>query len=71
MSGSRFLLDTNIVLHALKGNSGLVNLLHDQELYITRISQLELLSYPKITQAETRSISNFIAQMPLVELNSR
>lgn len=70
MSGSRFLLDTNIVLHALKGNEGLIKLLHDQDLYLTQISQLELLSYPKITEAETRSIQRFIAQMPIVEINA-
>ena len=70
MSGSRFLLDTNIVLHALKGNEGLINLLHDQDLYLTQISQLELLSYPKITEAETKSIARFIAQMPIVEINA-
>lgn len=70
MSGSRFLLDTNIVLHVLKGNEGLNNLLDDQDLYLTQISQLELLSYPKITEAETLSIQRFIAQMPIVEINA-
>jgi predicted nucleic acid-binding protein len=64
------MLDTNIVLHALKGNEGLINILHDQDLYLTQISQLELLSYPKITEAETLSIQRFIAQIPIVEFNA-
>ncbi|MBS1937825.1 MAG: type II toxin-antitoxin system VapC family toxin [Bacteroidetes bacterium] len=70
MSGSRFLLDTNIVLRVLNGNEGLNNLLDDQDLYLAQISQLELLSYPKITETETLSIQRFIAQMPIVEINA-
>ena len=69
MDGSKFLVDTNIVLYALKGDSALVDLIHDQDLYISFVTRIELLSYPKILEADVTLIEDFLAQVPVIESN--
>jgi len=67
MDGSRLLVDTNIVLYALKGDMALASMLDGQELYISFITRIELLSYPKIDAASVDLIERFLEQVPVIE----
>lgn len=69
MDGNRLLVDTNIVLDALQGDMALAKLLDGQNLYISFITRIELLSYPKIDQASIDLIEDFLEQVPVVESN--
>ncbi|MFZ1691714.1 MAG: type II toxin-antitoxin system VapC family toxin [Flavobacteriales bacterium] len=69
MDGNRLLVDTNIVHYALQGDMALAKLLDGQNLYISFITRIELLSYPKIDQASIDLIEDFLEQIPIVESN--
>ncbi|MBS1547258.1 MAG: type II toxin-antitoxin system VapC family toxin [Bacteroidetes bacterium] len=69
MAGSRLLVDTNIVLYALKGDMALAKMIDGQDLYISFITRIELLSYPKIDAPAIDLIENFLVQVPVVESN--
>jgi predicted nucleic acid-binding protein len=69
MDGNRWLLDTNIVLYVLKGDKALASLIDGQDLYISFITRIELLSYPKIDVASVELIERFLEQVPVVESN--
>lgn len=69
MDGSRLLVDTNIVLYALKGDRALVEMLHDQDLYVSFITRIELLSFPGIDGNAIDLIERFLAQVPVLESN--
>lgn len=43
MSGNNFLLDTNIVLYLLSGNTTVAEIIDGTQLYISFVTQLELL----------------------------
>ena len=45
MNGNKFLLDTNAVLYILGGDETLSDFLFEKELYISVITEMELLSY--------------------------
>jgi len=45
MSGNSFLLDTNAVLYVLNGDETLADFLFEKELYLSIISEMELLRY--------------------------
>ena len=68
MSGNRLLLDTNTILYVLNGNETLATFLNEKELYVSVITELELLSYKKITSKEIRVIANFLAQVNIVNI---
>lgn len=67
MNGNPFLvLDTNVVLYHL-GNR-LQKPLEKKQYAISIITEIELLSYPKIQAEEIKRIENFIAQTTVIEL---
>ena len=65
MNGNKFLLDTNTVLYVLAGDETLASFLNGKELYLSIISELELLSYKKITQKEIKAITAFLSEFKI------
>jgi len=69
MDGNRLLVDTNIVLYALQGDEALTDLIHGEDLFISFITRIELLSYPSIDKESIELIERFLRQVPVVESN--
>ena len=59
MNGNKILLDTNIILYLLEGNQELANLLNGMELYISVISEIELLGYQNISKEDMLKMKLF------------
>ena len=76
MSGSKYLLDTNIVIALLKGNEKLVAFLSDlinqkAKLFVSQITRIELLSFPSLTENETESIKEFLSNIEVVSITEQ
>ena len=69
MDGNRLLVDTNIILYALKGDMALTEMIDGQDLYISFITRIELLSFPKIDKQGVALIEHFLEQVPVIESN--
>ena len=65
MSGNSLLLDTNTVLYLLAGDETLANFLNGKILFISVISELELLSFKKLTQKEATTIKTFLSELKI------
>lgn len=65
----RILVDTNVIIYVLQGNHDLAQFLHSKYAFISVISELELLSFPKITKREEFVIQSFVGDMNLIALN--
>jgi predicted nucleic acid-binding protein len=66
MSGSEYLLDTNIVIGLLKGHIPALTLIEQAGLTldkaaVSQITRMELLGYPKLTDDEEQGIRRFLA----------
>ena len=48
MSGREILIDTNIALYFLKGDPEVIEILKDKSVFISFITEIELLSFPKL-----------------------
>ena len=70
MSGNKLFIDTNIVLYLLNGDQTLAQLLHEKQLYISFITELELLAYQGITEGEQKIIEDFVNQCKVITLNN-
>jgi len=68
MSGNKFLLDTNAILYILGGDEALSTLLYNERLYISVITEMELLSYKNITAREKQQIKNFLSDFVIVNI---
>ena len=74
MSGTKWLLDTNFVIGLLKGNEAVQSVLLDypislQDCSYSFITRIELLGFPAITDAETKSIEKLLSAMNYVPMS--
>ncbi len=70
MNGNKLFLDTNIILYLLDGDQTLAKVLNGKQLYISVITELELLAYKDITPNEESIISEFVAQCKTITINN-
>lgn len=69
MNGNSVLLDTNIVLYLLGGVKVLADLLNQKKLYLSFISQLELLGFRGISQKQQTEINRFVQECIVIDIN--
>ncbi|MEY4929579.1 MAG: hypothetical protein RI909_303 [Bacteroidota bacterium] len=69
MNGNSVILDTNIVLYLLNGDQVLSELLNQKKLYLSFISQLELLGFKGITAKQQTEINKFIQECIVIDIN--
>jgi predicted nucleic acid-binding protein len=58
MNGNKVFVDTNIILYLFGGDKTIAELLNGKQIYISFITQLELLSYSKNTKNDFKSSGN-------------
>lgn len=59
MNGTKLLLDSNIILYLLNGDKTLADFLQEKELFISIITEMELLSFSGISIKEQKQIQSF------------
>ena len=69
MNGNSVVLDTTIVLYLLNGDQILSKLLYRKKLYLSFISQLELLGYKGISAKQQLQVSKFIQECVVIDIN--
>jgi len=69
MNESRIFVDTNILLYLIKKDDYLSNLLQNKDLFISIVTEIELLSYHGITLAEQKKIQELINDCIIIDLN--
>lgn len=60
MSGTSLLIDTNIALYLLQGDETIAELLKEQDVYISFITELELLGYQEINEEDIPLIEGLL-----------
>jgi len=60
MSGNKLFVDTNILIFLLNGDPDITKILDGKELVISVITELELKSFPKISEKELEIIDSLV-----------
>ena len=68
MNGNSLLLDTNIVLYLLNGEETLIPLLEEKNLFLSFITQLELLGTRYLKPKDALQIKKFIAECTIIDI---
>jgi hypothetical protein len=71
MSGRKLFLDTNIILYLLNGDETLAELLNMKQLYISVITEIELLGFNGINTEDEKIIKEFISQCKVININEK
>lgn len=70
MNGNSIFLDTNIVLYLLSGEKTIADLLNNKMIFISFITELELLGYKDIDSNELVKIESFLSDSTIIDMNS-
>lgn len=71
MNGDSLVVDTNIVLYLLSGDKTLATLLNNRQIYISFITELELLGYKELSLKDRQKIKNFLSDCRIIDVNAR
>lgn len=69
MIGNSIVLDTNIILYLLNGDDELASILNKMQLFVSIISEIELLGYQEISAEDKIKIKYFLSECTVVPLN--
>ncbi len=69
MNGTKLLLDTNIALYFLGGDTVLATLLDQREVFLSVITEMEMLGYPGISEQEIEQIKGFLQDCQVIDLS--
>ena len=71
MSGTKsILLDTNILIYFLEGNHELTNILNNERISISFISEIEILSHPNISFNDIQIIKDMLNNCEIIETST-
>lgn len=70
MNGNNLLVDTNILIYLLDKESGVLPVLENKSIYISFISELELLSYRNYTSQELKVLHALLNDCIIIDINN-
>ena len=70
MNGHKIFIDTNIAIYLLQGDESLAEILNEKQIHISFITQLELLSYPKMSPSDATKINELLNHFTIIDINS-
>ena len=62
MTDERVLVDTNVLIHQINGNTAIEKLLQGKKVHISFITEVELLSFPGYTAEERAAVKAWLKE---------
>ncbi|SFE95143.1 type II toxin-antitoxin system VapC family toxin [Thermophagus xiamenensis] len=71
MNGNSILVDSNVIIALTNGNKDVIPILNDRVIYISVISEMELLSWPKISEYEICILKELFNDIHIIDLSEK
>ncbi len=68
MSGDRIVIDTSLIINLFNGVSEVQELITGRNLFVSIISEIEVLSFPNITPKDFALLKNFLSECYIVDI---
>lgn len=68
MSGDNVVVDTSIIINLFNGVNEVRELINNRNLFVSIISEIEVLSFPNITQKDSALLKDFLSQCHIVDI---
>ena len=69
MHGNRYFVDTNVLIYLLSGDNTLISILNQKQIYISFITEIELLSFADLTVKERNKIVVMLKNFIVMDIN--
>ena len=66
----RLMLDTNVIIYSLGGNTTITRLITNKEHFISEITEIELLGFHKISKEDEKVLTAYLKNTFVIGLNS-
>ena len=70
MNGSNLVADTNIILYLFNGDQRISEILSGKQLYISFVTELEILSYRELSKSGLIKAKQFLSQCKIIDINA-
>jgi predicted nucleic acid-binding protein len=68
MSGDRIVVDTSLIINLFNGIEEVQELITDRNLFVSVISEIEVLSFPNITTKDSVLLKSFLSECYIVDI---
>lgn len=68
MSGDSIVVDTSFIINLFNGVAEVQELITDRNLFVSVISEIEILSFPNLTDSDKALIKNFLSECYIVDI---
>jgi predicted nucleic acid-binding protein len=68
MSGDRIVVDTSLIINLFNGIKEVEELITDRNLFVSIISEIEVLSFPNITSKDSELLKHFLSECYIVDI---
>lgn len=69
MNGS-LMLDTNVIIYSLGGNTAVTKQINNHEHFISEITEIELLGFHGLSVTDEKILNDYLAQVRIISLNA-
>ncbi len=69
MSGNNIFVDTNILLYLISGDETITDILDGKSIFISFITELELLSFKDMNESEEQKINELLSSISIIDIN--
>lgn len=70
MSGNSLFADSNVILYLISGDNTIAELLNEKHIFISFITELELLGFKDLAEEESKKIHELIKESTVIDINS-
>jgi hypothetical protein len=70
MSGSNIVADTLLIINFFNGINGVKNLIEGRSLFISLITEIEILSFPDLSDSDKIKIKEFLSQCYIIDIDT-
>jgi predicted nucleic acid-binding protein len=71
MNGNKLFIDTNTAIYLLNGDQTLAGILDKKNIFVSFITQLELLGFPSISKTEEQQIQGMLDECVIIDINDQ
>jgi predicted nucleic acid-binding protein len=68
MNGDRIVVDTSLIINLFNGIEEVQELITGRNLFVSIISEIEVLSFPNITAKDTELLKSFLSECYIVDI---
>ena len=71
MNGNSLFVDSNVILYLISGDATIAELLNGKHVFISFITELELLGFKDLIEEESTKIQEFIDDSTVTDINAK